>query len=178
MLQQISIGKRLFASFALVLLFVICVAGAGQWALSTSVDAAVKVLTVDFGVNAGANHVHIATLDLRRFEKDMFINIGNKEKEAEYMGKWIDAKKTLETSLDEIEKIGVDDQSRDAIRLIRSDLVDYASAFQKIAGQIASGELKSAKEANDAIAPVKDQIRRVEDCSTRSPPSASPNRRA
>jgi len=162
MLQQISIGKRLFASFALVLLFVIAVAGAGQWALSTSVDAAVKVLTVDFGVNAASNHAHIATLDLRRFEKDLFINAGNKEKESEYLGKWNSAKGRFEEDLNEIEKLGVDEQSRDAIRLIRADLAEYTSAFQKIAAQISSGEIKSASEANAAITPVKDQIRRVE----------------
>jgi len=31
MLQQISISKRLFASFGLVLAFVLVVAAAGQW---------------------------------------------------------------------------------------------------------------------------------------------------
>ena len=41
MLQQISISKRLFAGFGLVLAFVLIVAGAGQWALTTSVDTAV-----------------------------------------------------------------------------------------------------------------------------------------
>ena len=162
MLQQISIGKRLFASFAIVLLFVIIVAGAGQWALTTSVDAAVQVLTVDFGVNAASNDAHIATLDLRRFEKDFFINIGDKEKEAEYLGKWNDSRQKLEDELAQIEKLGVDDESRDAIRLVRSDLAAYATAFQTIGGRVKAGELKTAAYANNEITPVKDQIRRVE----------------
>ena len=162
MLQQISIGKRLFFSFALVLLFVIIVAGAGQWALTTSVDAATQVLTIDFGVNSNANDAHIAGLDLRRFEKDLFINIGDKEKEAEYISKWNDARQKLEDNLGDIEKLGVDDESRDAIRLVRSDMAEYTTAFQAIARRIQAGELKTAAEANDAITPVKDHIRRVE----------------
>ena len=82
MLQQINIGKRLFASFALVLAFVLVVAAAGQWALTTSVNTANEVLTVDFGVNTASNNSHINALDLRRFEKYLFINAGDKEKEA------------------------------------------------------------------------------------------------
>jgi methyl-accepting chemotaxis protein len=162
MLQQISIGKRLSLSFAFVLLFVIVVAAAGQWALTTSVDAAVDVLTIDFGVNAAANDAHIATLDLRRFEKDYFINIGDGEKETEYLGKWNDSRQTLDEKLGAIEKLGVDDESRDAIRLIRSDMNEYARLFQAVARRITDGELKSAAAANVEIGPVKDNIRRVE----------------
>ncbi|HWW60049.1 MAG TPA: MCP four helix bundle domain-containing protein, partial [Thermoanaerobaculia bacterium] len=162
MLQQISIGQRLFASFAIVLLFVILVAGAGQWALTTSVDAAVQVLTIDFGVNAASNDAHIATLDLRRFEKDFFINIGDKEKEAEYLAKWNDARQKLDDQLGRIEKLGVDDESRDAIRFVRSDMAEYASMFQAITRRVSTGELKSTSEANQEITPVKDRIRRVE----------------
>jgi len=161
MLQQISIGKRLGASFAIVLLFVIIVAGAGQWALTTSVDAAVQVLTVDFGVNAAANDAHIHTLDLRRFEKDFFINLGNAEKEAEYLAKWNDTRQQVEENLAQVEKLC--DSSGDTIRLVRSDLATYIAGFQNVVGRVKSGELKTAAEANQEITPVKDNIRRVEE---------------
>ena len=60
MLQQISISKRLFAGFGLVLAFVLIVAGAGQWALTTSVDTAVQVLTVGVMADAVSEVVDIA----------------------------------------------------------------------------------------------------------------------
>ena len=162
MLQHMTIGKRLFASFALVLAFVLVVAVAGQWALTTSVDTATQVLTVDFAANTAANDAHVAGLDLRRFEKDLFINIGDKAKETEYLGKWNDSKEQLEQNLGQIEKFDSSEQSRDTVRLVRSDLSEYANGFNAIVTRIASGEIKSAAEANQALMPVKDNVRRIE----------------
>jgi methyl-accepting chemotaxis protein len=162
MLQQINIGKRLFASFALVLAFVLVVAGAGQWALTTSVDTANQVLTTDFGVNTASNDAHIDALDLRRFEKDLFINAGDKAKETEYLTKWNDSREKLDNHLTQIEKLGVEDQSRDTIRMVRSDLSEYTNAFQGIATRIGAGEIKSAAEANKELTPLKEHIRRIE----------------
>jgi methyl-accepting chemotaxis protein len=162
MLQQISISKRLFASFGLVLAFVLAVAAAGQWALTTSADTAVQVLTVDFGVNSAANDVHIAALDLRRFEKDFFINIGDKEKEAEYLAKWGDSRQKVEQHLQKIEKLGADDRAHDTIQQVRADLAEYTTAFQGIARRIGTGEIKNAADANKELVPFKDHIRRIE----------------
>jgi len=162
MLQQITIGKRLFAGFGLALAFVLVVAGAGQWALTTSVDTAVQVLTVDFGVNSAANDAQISALDLRRFEKDYFINIGNKEKEAEYLAKWGDARQKLDQSLQKIEKLGTDDRTRESIQQVRADVAEYMTAFQAITRRIESGELKTAADANKELTPFKDHIRRIE----------------
>jgi methyl-accepting chemotaxis protein len=162
MLQQISIGKRLFAAFGIALAFVLVVAAAGQWALTTSVDAAVQVLTVDFGVNGAANDALIDTLDLRRFEKDYFINLGDKEKETEYLAKWNDARQKLEQRLQKIEKLGTDDRSHEAIQQVRADMTEYVTAFQSIVRRIDSGELKTAVDANKELTPFKDHIRRIE----------------
>jgi methyl-accepting chemotaxis protein len=162
MLQQISIGKRLFAAFGIALTFVLVVAAAGQWALTTSVDTAVQVLTVDFGVNSAANDAQIAALDLRRFEKDYFINIGDKEKETEYLAKWNDTRQKLEQHLQKIEKLGTDDHSHESIQQVRSDMSEYVTAFQSIARRIDSGEIKTAVEANKELTPFKDHIRRIE----------------
>ena len=162
MLQQITIGKRLFAAFALSLAFVLVVAGAGQWALTTSVDTAVQVLTVDFGVNVAANDAQTASLDLRRFEKDYFINLGNKDKETEYLAKWNDTRQKLDQNLQKIEKLGTDDHSREAIQQVRSDMAEYVAAFQSITRRVETGELKTAADANKELTPFKDHIRRIE----------------
>ena len=162
MLQQMNIGKRLFASFGLILAFVLVVAAAGQWALTTSVDTADHVLTVDYGINAASNDAHVASLDLRRFEKDFFINAGDKAKETEYLGKWNDARQKLDEQLTKIEKLDANDEARETLRLIRSDLTEYTNGFNAIATKISSGEIKTAAEANTELTPFKDHIRRIE----------------
>lgn len=162
MLQQINIGKRLVASFGLVLAFVLIVAAAGQWALTTSADTASQVLTVDFGVNSAANDIHIAALDLRRFEKDYFINMGDKEKETEYFAKWNDIRQQMDMHLATIEKLGVDDKSRDAVRQIHADLAEYTTVFQSIVKRIDAGQIKTTADANKELVPFKDHVHRIE----------------
>src|SRR5262245_12195338 len=115
MLQQISIGKRLFAGFGVLLVFVLIVAAAGQWALNRSVDTAVQVFSVDVAVSGHANDAHIATLDLRRFEKDLFLNFGNPEKVTEYLGKWNEAKRRLDEEFATIARVSTDPRDRELI---------------------------------------------------------------
>src|SRR5258708_2612303 len=115
MLQQISIGKRLFAGFGVILLFVILVASAGQWALNRTVDTAMQVFNIDVAVSSSANDANIATLDLRRFEKDLFLNIGNAEKQTEYLGKWNEAKHRLDESFAAILRVSSDPKDRELI---------------------------------------------------------------
>src|SRR4029079_16467028 len=132
MLQQISIGKRLFAGFGILLAFVIVVAAAGQWGLTTSVETASNVMTVDVGVAAHANDAHIATLDLRRFEKDLFLNIGNKDKETEYLGKWDKARRDLDEQLAALDHLLKDEKQQEVIRNTRADVASYVTTFQAV----------------------------------------------
>jgi methyl-accepting chemotaxis protein len=162
MLQQMTIGKRLFAAFTIALGFVIVVAATGQWGLKTSADTAARVLDVDFAINSDANDAHIATLDLRRFEKDFFINIGDKAKEADYLAKWTTAHQTFEDKLAGIERQPITPEMHESIRAMRTDANEYVNAFQAISRRIETGEIKTAADANREITAVKDQIHRVE----------------
>src|SRR4051794_16620505 len=163
MLQSITIGKRLFAGFFILLAFVLLVAGAGQWALTSSVDTAEQVLNVDFAINSASNDLHIAVLDLRRFEKDLFLNIGDKQKETDYFAKWENARRTLDQKLATLEQLVKDEQERAVINQIRTNVGIYAPALQAIAKDISDGRIRSAAGANAAIMPVKDHIREVEE---------------
>ncbi|HEY2092479.1 MAG TPA: methyl-accepting chemotaxis protein [Thermoanaerobaculia bacterium] len=163
MLQQISIGKRLFAGFGIVLAFLAIVAFTGQWGLGTSVDTAMRAMNVDVAVAGYANDAKIATLDMRRFEKDYFLNIGDREKETEYLGKWEKARRELDDNLSSMERLISDSKEIDLIRATRSDVTTYVSAFQSLSKRIAAGEIKTAVDANKEITPIKDEIHRVED---------------
>jgi methyl-accepting chemotaxis protein len=163
MLQQITIGKRLFAGFGILLAFVAIVAIAGQWGLNTSVNTAMHAMNVDVAISAYANDAKIATLDMRRFEKDYFLNIGNHDKETEYLGKWEKARRETDDNLASLERLVTDVKEQDLIRSTRADVNSYAAGFQSIAKRIAAGEIKAAADANKEIGPVKEEIHRVED---------------
>jgi len=162
MLQQLSIAKRLFIGFGILLVFLVVVAGAGQWALTTSVDTATQVLDVDFAINSASNDAHIAALDLRRFEKDTFLNTGDHAKVTDYVAKWNGAHEELEKQLATIERLGVDAHTDEEVAAIRHDLRQYGEPFQDIAKRVLSGEIKTAADANREITPYKDFARNIE----------------
>ncbi|HEX7191699.1 MAG TPA: HAMP domain-containing protein, partial [Thermoanaerobaculia bacterium] len=163
MLQQITIGKRLFAGFGILLAFVAIVAFTGQWGLGTSVDAAMKAMNVDVAISAFANDVNISVLDMRRFEKDYFLNIGDRDKETEYLGKWEKARRGTEDNLSGLERLITDSKQQDLIRATRADVGVYVNGFQTVAKRIGTGEIKTPADANKEMIPVKEEIHRVED---------------
>jgi len=163
MLQKISIGTRLFTAFAMALFFVILVAGAGQWALMTSSRMAVDTLTNDFAANTASNDAHIAGLNLRRFEKDYFINIGNAEKQADYAKKFEETKEKLDAQLNVIEMVSKSTNAHDLVRATRADLEQYYKAFDVIKARIESKAIRTTADANAEMTPFKDNIHRIED---------------
>jgi methyl-accepting chemotaxis protein len=163
MLKDMKIGKRLALAFGLVLALMGTVSAAGYWGLETVAGLAREILKVGSPLVEHSQRARANTLGLRRYEKDYFLNIGSAEKEADYLAKWKDQKKRLDERLDELEKLAQTDADRDIVRSMRKDANVYEEGFQKVIGQIRDGGVKTAQEANVAIGPVKDEIRRLEE---------------
>ncbi len=107
MLQQLKIGTRLSLAFLLVLTFVVSVAAAGFWGIARSVDTTVLILNSDAALMEHAIASRAASLGMRRFEKDIFLNVRDAKKVAEYEEKWGGVRKNLEAQLDGIDKVVV-----------------------------------------------------------------------
>ena len=104
MFKHLTIGKRLSFAFAGVLCFVILVAVAGFWGLGRAVQTTLGILSGEAKLVEHSLEARASTLGLRRFEKDYFLNIGEKQKEAEYMEKWTKQRERLVEHLDVLEK--------------------------------------------------------------------------
>jgi methyl-accepting chemotaxis protein len=163
MLKDMKIGKRLAVAFGLVLALMGTVSAAGYWGLETVAGLAREILKVSSPLVEHSQRARANTLGLRRYEKDYFLNIGSAEKEADYLAKWKDQKKRLDERLDELEKLIQTDADRDIVRSMRKDANVYEEGFQKVIAQIREGAVKTAQEANVAIGPYKDEIRRLEE---------------
>jgi len=162
MLKDVKIGRRLGLGFGTVLLLTGTVCAAAYWGLSR-MDAMVReALEVDYPLVAHSQLVRASTLDLRRFEKDAYLNIGNAEKETEYLDKWTEQKQALDDSLGALEKIARTEGDRETVRSMRADATAYEEGFNKVLAAMREGKLKTPQEANVAIGPVKDEVRRLE----------------
>ena len=162
MLKDVKIGRRLGLAFGSVLLLTGAVCAASYWGLRTMDTMAREVLKVAYPLVAHSQQARSTTLALRRFEKDGFLNIGNAEKEAEYLDKWTEQKQGLDESLAALDKLVQNDGDRETVRAMRADAASYEVGFHKVLAAIREGTVKTPQDANAAIGPFKDEIRRLE----------------
>src|SRR5215467_864745 len=105
MFSNWKIGKRLTLAFGLTLLLVGIVAIAGFWGLSRTASTVDAILNTDAKLMAYADSAQTHTLDLRRFEKDTFLNIADPTTVTDYLNKWDKAYRDLNDDLDHLDKL-------------------------------------------------------------------------
>jgi len=161
MLQNMSIGKRLGLATGILLTLMILVAVAGYWGTGTTSRATRDITNVEAPELTAALEARAWSLMLRRFEKDVFLNIATADKVADYSTKWQNARQSLEQTLASLDR-AAGDEERAQLRQIRADLTTYEAGFQKTLTQIRAGQITTPADANAALAEVKDAIRGVE----------------
>ncbi len=72
----------------------------------------------------------------------MFINIGSREKEAEYLGKWKEEYESLAARISDLEKVAVHQDDKDAVKQMKENLAVYAAGFNKVYRMIRDRENK------------------------------------
>jgi methyl-accepting chemotaxis protein len=157
-----KIGQRLGLGFGTVLAMLVTVAIVGYWNLSTTGATTTRILEADWPLIDATHAARGQTLKLRRYEKDLFLNVGNAEKQAEYLAHWTEHQKELHETLNDIERLSQTDADHATVRQMRADLGVYEEAMAKIVTQLRSGEIKTPQDGNAQIAPHKDVIRRLE----------------
>lgn len=161
MLSNWKIGKRLTLAFTVALLLVGVVAGAGFWGLSQMSQTITAILEGDAKMMEYAADLETHTLNLRRFEKDIFLNVHDKDKVGEYAAKWKDAHREAYDDVERLIKLASREDT-ESIRTMRTDLATYAAGFEEILRGINEGTITTAEAANEAITRYKDDIRRLD----------------
>ncbi len=163
MLKDMRIGRRLGLGFGAILVLLVMVAAVGYWNLLSTAAITTRILESDAPLVEKAFRIRAHTLELRRYEKDMFLNMGSPEKEAEYGAKWNEWHQKLGQLLNEVERLATSDADRESVRVMRQDAATYDEALQKVLAGIRAGSLKTPQEANNAFSVHKETIRRLEE---------------
>lgn len=162
MLKHASVGTRLALGFGIMLALLLVMTVTGYRGLRTTAGETVNMLHGDVALSLGAERAQIDILNLRRYEKDTELNLRDPAKYHEYQQKWAGAHERLQARLNELEKIAVRTEDRDALRAMREYESQYEAGYHKIVLLIDSGQLKSAEDANIAITAYKDSIHKME----------------
>ena len=158
-LRNMRIGARLALAFLTTLAITAAVAVAGFWGLSTISSASMEMLGGNARAARVADDARAHTLGLRRFEKDLFLNIGDASADATYVAEWSAEYDALRGNLAELEKLADDEAERRTIETAKKELGAYAAGFQKVEQMVKDGRAKTPQEGNKEIEAYKDQIR-------------------
>jgi methyl-accepting chemotaxis protein len=160
--ENLKIGKRLYLGFGVTLLLLVAVSICGYWGSQSITGNTVQMLHGDALIAMHSERARANVNALRRFEKDLFLNIGSKEEEKKYLAEWKGEQERLLARMGDIEKAATLQTDKDAVKTMKSELAGYDSGFAGVLGSINEGKLKTPAQANAALAPMKEQIRNLE----------------
>ena len=162
MLDGMKVRTRLGVGFGFVMVLLAGTAFGGYWGVTLVSGKTLDALAHDARLAEEAAEVRATVLELRRFEKDFFINMAAQSESAPYLAKWKAQFDAIQGRLHELEVVAVADQDRTAVSTMRAELARYDAGFQKVRSLIERGSVTTTQEANHALGEVKQEIRNLE----------------
>ena len=156
MSSKLTIAAKITLGFVVMIVLIIAVGLAGLMGLRQSANVVQELLSTDLEYGIAMNELGENVLHLRRFEKDLFINLSNPEKVKEYKVKWDKAQADAKAALDKAAPVANDERKK-AIAELQTGLDDYAKAFN----EVAAGKYASTGEANQAFDKHKAVVRKL-----------------
>ena len=162
MLKNMKISRRLLLGFGIVLLLLLVVAGAGYWGLQSVTGETVAMLHGDLKLMDLWGEVDSDVLELRRSEKDTFLNIDEPKIRDGYLAKWQSSREQLRKHVDELDLATQDNDEKLTLRQVKDNANTYEGGFNKVIGLMQNGQIKTPQAANAAIADYKQSIHALE----------------
>ena len=161
-MKNFRIGVRLGLGFGVLLVILVIVGLTGYWGVDQSTSATITMIKGDATVSEHASRARANILGLRRYEKDIFLNIGDKVKEEDYHAKWKEQHEHLGARIADLEKAAALAKDKEKIATMKAEQANYEQGFAKVYAQVAAGRLKTPTEANEAINEYKKEIHAME----------------
>ena len=165
MLNKSSIAKRLALGFGVVLLLLLVVAIAGYWGMESVTNETVSMLRRDYKISQLSDEAKIATLELRRYEKDTELNMDNKPVMNSYQEKWKTQLETLRARISDLKPL-VSSEDKDSVASMDQDVDAYVRGMEGVVAGINNDTIKTPQQGNATITSVKDEIHRMEGAAT------------
>jgi methyl-accepting chemotaxis protein len=136
-------------------------AAAGWWNLVSLDTFVARTIRGDVALAQAAADMHEDVLQMRRFEKDVFINIGAADSAASYYAKWVQAYQDLRRDLLRARAVAPATLSA-PLRDFTDSIAEYRDGFERTYGRIQAGDLKTSEQANAQMTEYKDAVRGTE----------------
>jgi len=163
-LTDLTIGKRLGAGFALVVLLVLGLGAAGYWGINSISGSTDKLMSDEVKLVEYSNDLSVAINELRRFEKDAFINIDSPDKVAGYVQKWQQRRGEAAQLMVLLKKKLENSPDMQTVKSMEEEFTAYEAGFTKVLEMIQRQRaIRTTQQANQAIDQYKGAIHKLED---------------
>src|SRR5574341_860267 len=162
MFKNMKIGTRLAAGFGFILIMLIGIGFTGYWGVNSVSNNTVKMLQGDATVAEHSARARANVLGLRRFEKDLYLNVESPEKREGYLKKWNEQHEHLTARIKDLEKAAAIQQDKETIQSMKTELATYEAGYNKVLALINAGKITTPQGANAAINEYKDAIHKME----------------
>lgn len=126
----------------------------------------IKQNATDHQLSHFANEIIIQSLLCRRFEKDILLQIDNKDARLAYQNQWAQAVSDLEQAILGFQINALHAVDREQARVWRTATIEYQKEVLELLQGIDNGTITQSAEANDMLASAKRSIRTVTDTAT------------
>jgi methyl-accepting chemotaxis protein len=163
--RPIRFGLRVQFMLALGLLVILSlgIAGAAIWGLTTIRTSVQQGVEIDGRMSRLASQIAVQTLLVRRYEKDIFLNLKDADMRASSEEQWQRADSDLTQAIEAFATDATSAADQQQVTIWRTDLSRYEEGFAQIKRAIIAGSITTPQAANDALTPIKDNVRTLTD---------------
>ncbi|HBG21175.1 MAG TPA: methyl-accepting chemotaxis protein [Desulfobulbaceae bacterium] len=162
MFANLQMSTRLALGFGLVLVFLAIVAGTGYWGLGKMKSELVDISERGDKLVEYAQRLRANINMMRRYEKDMFLNIEDVAKIEGYKKQWADVLDHCRQRSDAMMELLDAQKDKDTVAAINKNISNYSYGLDEVHKKIAAGEITTPQQANKAIGEYKDATHQSE----------------
>lgn len=162
-MTEISVKTKLWGLIAVMLLLIISVGAVGFVTLYRGAATLKEFVDQDEALQNLTGQVHLHIIQLRRFEKDYFLNIGNPEKQQEYLKKYQEIDAAMPQLLGNLATLARTDvhltQNLQAkVAALPALYADYRGGFYDTVRRLQADPNQTPQQANALMAKFKADI--------------------
>jgi len=162
MLFRLKIGARLGIAFGSIALLLVAATAVGLQGLDAQRHTASQMLQVDVALSHSAAEVRRLSLEGRRAEKDIFLNVNNPQAVQTHKRHWDASQQALKDTLETGATLAPDAELRELYLQSATLLEAYDNGFATVFRRIEAGEITDPSIADMVFGQFNDEIQQLD----------------
>jgi methyl-accepting chemotaxis protein len=160
-LAKLRIRSRLLLLLVFSVMALVVLGAFSSFTIERETDRAMSFIDSEFEAVRALSDVRAAIGHARRYEKDVFLNMGDEKETERYTGLWAAEVRNISTAIAQAQGLAQPAEA-DLLRAMQAGMDGYSKGFKEILGHLERGELNDPWAANKAMEPLKDDIRKAD----------------